>query len=197
MTDIACVHSTWLGHGAGANAARPTDARLEASVEWVVLWTKPRAEKRVARVLDAREIPIWLPTVTLRRRWSDRWKEVEFPLFPGYLFVQNLTHWTELLCVPGVLTIVKCGDKAARIRESQMAELKAALLLLSASEEQPEVVHDFEPSDRVKVIDGPMAGLIGVVREIRGRRRLLIGFEQIGRAVAMSIGSAQVQRCAT
>jgi transcription antitermination factor NusG len=165
--------------------------------EWLVLWTKPRAEKSVARALGANAHPVWLPMVAVRRRWSDRWKEVEFPLFPGYLFVQGITQLTDVLRVPGVLTIVKNGDKPARIRDSKVAELRAALPLLPVADQQPEVVHDFAPADRVKVIDGPLAGLIGVVREIRGSRRLLIGFEEIGRAVAMSIGASRVQKCST
>jgi transcription antitermination factor NusG len=48
----------------------------------------------------------------------------------------------------------------------------------------------------VRVVDGPMAGLAGVVREMRGRRRLLIGIEQIGHALALSIGAADVERVA-
>jgi transcription antitermination factor NusG len=162
-----------------------------------VLWTKPRAEKRVAQALEAQDIPNWLPTITVRRQWSDRWQDVEFPLFPGYLFVQNTSaHWSELLNVPGVLTVVKHGNNAARVRESQISELKAAIPLISTGDQQPEVVNDFELADRVSVIDGPLAGLVGVVREIRGRgRRLLIGFEQIGRAVAILIGSAQLRKC--
>jgi transcription antitermination factor NusG len=46
----------------------------------------------------------------------------------------------------------------------------------------------------VRVIEGPLAGLIGVVREIRGSRRLLVGFEQISRALSISIGAAAVER---
>ena len=53
-----------------------------------VIWTKPRAEKAVARALEAKQVVHWLPTYLQKRKgkWSDRWKEVEFPLFPGYLF---------------------------------------------------------------------------------------------------------------
>jgi hypothetical protein len=40
-----------------------------------------------------------------------------------------------------------------------------------------------------------MAGLVGVVREMRGKRRLLVGFEQIGRALSVSIGAADVEAC--
>jgi len=192
------VNSTTSVATTEAPGASPnSDAVRREGSDWLVLWTKPRAEKRVAQALEAKEITNWLPTITVRRQWSDRWKDVEFPLFPGYLFVQNsLAHWSELLKVPGVLTVVKHGNSAARIRESQITDLRAAIPLIATGDQQPEVVTDFELADRVSVVDGPLAGLVGVVRQIRGRgRRLLIGFEQIGRAVAVSIGSAQVRKC--
>jgi transcription antitermination factor NusG len=75
-----------------------------------------------------------------------------------------------------------------------MVELRQALDRLSPAEHEPEVVHDFEMGERVKVVDGSLAGVIGVIREIRGGRRLLIGVEQIGQALSISIGSARVQR---
>lgn len=185
-----------------------TDAALALSVSeapeasereraWVAIWTRARAEKSVTRLLESRQVSAWLPTLTVRRRWSDRWKDVESVLFPGYLFARvSLGDWPTLLRVPGVLTVVKDGRKPARIRDSQMAELRTAIACLAAGEHQPEVVHDFEPSARVRITEGPMAGLIGVIREIRGKRRLLVGLEQIGHAVAVSIGAAHVQPCA-
>ena len=163
---------------------------------WLVVWTRPRAEKAVAKAIESRSFPIWLPTVTVRRRWSDRWKEVEFPLFPGYLFAQvPIDNWSALLRVPGVLTVVKHGRKPARIREGQMADLRFAIDRLISCGQAPEVVHDFEPGERVGVVDGPMQGLAGVVREMRGKRRLLVGFEQIGTALTVSIGTERVTRC--
>jgi transcription antitermination factor NusG len=172
---------------------------VEASVPrdkaWIAIWTKARAEKSVARTLEARAISVWLPTVVVRRRWSDRWKEVQFVVFPGYVFARiDLNEWGALLRVAGVLTVVKDGAKPARIRDAQLTELRSALAGLALGEHPPEVIADFKPSTRVRVIDGPMAGLIGVVRQVRGKRRLLVGLEQIGHAVAVSIGVARVER---
>lgn len=172
----------------------PTVTEL-GHLTWLAVWTKPRAEKAVARALGLNAVSLWLPIVSARRRWSDRWKDVELPLFPGYLFAQaTMQTWPALLRVVGVLTVVKQGHKPAWIRERQMAELRLAVERLISNDEEPEVVEAFEPGDRVRVIDGPMAGLVGVTREIRGSRRLLIGVEQIGRALSVSIGAADVER---
>lgn len=174
-----------------------TNADIATDVGWLAVWTKPRAEKAVARVLDARAVTCWLPTIRVRRRWSDRWKEVDVPLFPGYLFAQpHVRSWTSLLAIPGVLTIVKRHRTPAWIREQQMTDLRSAVERVIVGDREPEIVNDFHAGDLVRVLDGPMAGLTGVVREIRGSRRLLVGLEQIGRALSLSIDAAQVERVA-
>jgi transcription antitermination factor NusG len=166
-------------------------------LKWLAVWTKPRAERVAAGMLEARGVAVWLPTITVRRRWSDRWKEVEVPMFPGYLFAQaGIGSWPELLRVHGVLTIVKQGRVPAWLRDHQMLELRAAVERICLGEQEPEVVDDYEVGERVRVIDGPMAGLVGIVREKRGGRRLLVGVEQIGRALSLSIGAARVERVA-
>jgi len=165
------------------------------ALKWLAVWTRPRAEKVAAEMLELRGITAWLPTMKVSRKWSDRWKEVVLPVFPGYLFAQAASdNWPELLRVRGVLTIVKEGRKPAWIREHQMQELRAAVEYVASGARDPEVVEDFELGARVRVIEGPMAGLVGVVREKRGGRRLLVGFEQIGRALSISIGAARVER---
>ena len=56
---------------------------------WVVVWTESRAEKQVESRLAASGIEAWLPKFVARRRWSDRWRDVVLPLFPGYLFARG------------------------------------------------------------------------------------------------------------
>jgi transcription antitermination factor NusG len=178
-----------------ALAAPTAYAEQLANGKWVAVWTRPRAEKAAAHVFARRAVPHWLPTLRVRRRWSDRWKDVELPLFPGYLFAQTESKaWPSILTVPGVLTVVKNGRNPAWISAERMVELRRAVDRVVLGEQEPEVIDDFEPGDRVRVVDGPMAGLIGVVREVRGRRRLLVGFEQIGRALSILIGAAKVER---
>lgn len=56
---------------------------------WFVVWTASRAEKKVESRIAAMGIEVWLPMVTEKRRWSDRWREVVTPLFPGYIFASG------------------------------------------------------------------------------------------------------------
>src|SRR5256885_2089654 len=86
---------------------------------WFVIWTESRAEKRVEKRISALGLTAWLPIVKERHRWSDRWREVECPLFPGYLFARATgVDWHRALQAPGVLTVVKKGGKLALVDDS-------------------------------------------------------------------------------
>src|ERR1700704_4305088 len=87
-------------HFAGSQDAQPDP--------WFVIWTESRAEKKVEARLAALGLSPWLPMVKERHRWSDRWREVIRPLFPGYLFVRaRSVEWHKVLQTPGVLTVIK------------------------------------------------------------------------------------------
>jgi transcription antitermination factor NusG len=159
---------------------------------WFVVWTESRAEKKVESRIAALGMEPWLPRVTQRRRWSDRWRDVEIPLFSGYVFARPAAEWHQVLRAPGVLTVVKSGGKPARLSDGFVQEL---------ARRSPGGGHDveplpetarFEPGDEVIVQDGPFRGVRGVVRELRGGRQLIIWVSAIGRGVAFKIGSALV-----
>ena len=174
--------------------ARPAECKTLQS--WIAIWTKPRAEKAVARFLEGRDVEVWLPLINSRRQWSDRVRVVALPLFPGYLFGRAaIGTWPSLLRTPGVLTVVKHGVQPAWIRDQQMDDLRAAVERIGKFGIEPDVENQyFDDGDCVRVVEGPMAGLVGRVLEHRGGRRLLIGIEQIGRAISVSIKAAAVVR---
>lgn len=164
------------------------------AIGWYVVWTEPRAEKKVASRIAARGDDVWLPTYTTKRRWSDRWKEVVLPLFPGYLFARTSGgSWRELLQTPGVLTLVKDGGVPALLTDSFIHHLRS---VVAAPESEAEPIESLPATvstgDKVIVQEGPLAGLRGTVLEVRGARRLLIWVEAVGRGVACTIGSAKV-----
>lgn len=69
----------------------------------------------------------WLPTVTERRRWSDRWREMETALFPECLFARPAAEWHVVLQTPGVLTMVKSEGRPARLSDEFVQELREAI----------------------------------------------------------------------
>lgn len=165
---------------------------------WFVIWTESRAEKKVASRIAAQGIEQWIPTVRERHKWSDRWKEVIMPLFPGYLFARgSAEHVFRLLRTPGVLTVVKAGAKPALLSDSFVRSLRQALECSGFIAEPVIAPQTFAVHDEVIVQEGPLAGLRGVVQQVRGGRQLVICVQEIGRGVAFTIGSGLAVRRAT
>lgn len=150
--------------------------------------------KKVESRIAALGLSPWLPTVTERQRWSDRWREVVLPLFPGYLFVARAraAEWHKVLRTPGVLTIVKHEGKPAFLPNDFIVYLRDSIE--RGQGQKITQVADFRPGDQVVVVqDGPLQGVRGVVREQRSGRQLVIWVDQIGRGIAFTIGSALIR----
>jgi transcription antitermination factor NusG len=161
---------------------------------WFVIWAESRAEKQVAKRLSALGLSPWLPIVRERHRWSDRWREVEMPLFPGYLFARaDLADWPRILRTPGVLTVITENGKPAGLTDTFIDSLRDAIGRDGAAPEPISESIDYMPGDEVIVQEGALRGVRGVVRERRGGRQLVVWVAEIGRGVAFTIGSALVK----
>ena len=161
---------------------------------WFVIWAESRAEKKVEQRMAAMGLEPWLPIVKERHRWSDRWREVECPLFPGYLFARATnTDWHKILRTPGVLTVVKEGGRPALLSSSFVTSLRDAIGREGAAPEPVTERVDYAQGDEVIVQEGVLCGVRGVVRERRSGRQLVIWVAEIGRGVAFTIGSALVK----
>lgn len=161
---------------------------------WFVIWAESRAEKKVAQRIAAMGLEPWLPIVKEHHRWSDRWREVECPLFPGYLFAKATNaDWPKILRTPGVLTVVKESGKPALLADSFVTSLRDAIGREGAVPEPVTERIEYAAGDEVIVQEGVLSGVRGVVRERRNGRQLVIWVAEIGRGVAFTIGAAMVR----
>lgn len=171
-----------------------SDESSEKNGQWFVVWAESRAEKKVEQRLAALGLTPWVPTFKERRRWSDRWRVVEFPLFPGYLFARATSgDWSKVLRTPGVLTVVKNGERPAMLTDGFVARLREAIERNPVPPEPVTEIPDYQPGDEVIVQEGALKGVSGIVRERRGARQLVIWVAEIGRGVAFTIGQTLVK----
>jgi transcription antitermination factor NusG len=171
-----------------------TDTREAQTGPWFVIWAESRAEKKVEKRMTALGLSPWLPIVKERHRWSDRWREVECPLFPGYLFARATNaDWPQILRAPGVLSVVKEGGKPALLADSFVTSLRDAIEREGAAPEAVTESVDYTPGDEVIVQEGVLRGVRGIVRERRSGRQLVLWVAEIGRGVAFTIGAALVK----
>ncbi len=94
---------------------------------WFAIQTRPRWEKNASILLEGKGYELFLPLYNCRRRWSDRIKEIELPLFPGYLFcrLSPQERILPLLTTPGVVGLVGIGRRPIPIPDHEIAAVQA------------------------------------------------------------------------
>jgi transcription antitermination factor NusG len=169
---------------------------VEEAPAWYACYTRARHEKQVARLLLERTFETFLPTLPVKRRWKDRTKSVDWPLFPSYVFVRfDLQDLHRVLITPGVSTIVRSNGQPVPIREQEVENVRRFAAQIRASGmPEPERVPYPEKGDRVRVAAGPLTGIEGIVTERRGRDRVVIGLKGVGQGLLVNVVAGTVRR---
>jgi len=156
---------------------------------WFALQVRARHEVMVANSLQGKGYEPFVPQYHSRRRWSDRIKVVEAPLFPGYLFCRfDINNRLPLLTAPGVIQIVAFNRVPAPVEEAEICAIQS--LVASGFPRQPWPF--LQAGDRVRIDSGPLRGLEGLLVEVRGTRRLVVSVSLLQRSVAVEIDSSLV-----
>ncbi len=159
------------------------------SYPWFALQVRSRYENIVTAHLDGKDYEWFLPLYKSRRRWSDRFKEIERPLFPGYLFCRlNPLNRLPILTTPGVVRIVGTSKTPIPIDETEIAAIQAAVK--SGLPSQP--LQFLRIGQRVRMNQGPLCGLEGILLNFRGRNHLVLSVTILQRSVAVQVENAAV-----
>jgi transcription antitermination factor NusG len=151
---------------------------------WYALRVRSNFERAVSESLGSKGYPEFLPTYRARRRWSDRIKEIRAPLFPGYVFCRfDANNRLPILQTPGVVSIVSFAKTPTPVEESEIAAVQRIVASDALSRPWPFL----NTGDRVQVIDGPLAGLEGILLEFKKSLRLVVSVTLLQRSVAVEI----------
>ena len=151
---------------------------------WYALTVRYQHEQRTQRSLQQKGLETLVPSYRSRRQWSDRMKEVELPLFAGYVLCRfALVERTRILTTPGVATIVGFGGAAAPLEDAEIAGIQRLL----ASKLRLAPWPYLKPGDRVRVEQGPMRGLEGTLLRTKDSLRLVIGVDLLQRSIAVEL----------
>lgn len=157
---------------------------------WYAVRVKPKFEKVVAQSLVSKGLSSFLPLYRERRRWSDRVKLVELPLFPGYVFCSlDVRQRLPVLQTPGVLHFVSFDGEPAPVEPSEIEALLRAADSGAALAPWPYL----REGQRVVVARGPMKGLNGILLKVRDEFRLIISVTLLQRSVAVEIDREAVR----
>lgn len=156
---------------------------------WFALQVRSRYESVAAAHLSGKGYECFLPKYKSRRRWSDRFKEVECPLFPGYVFCRlNPLYRLPIHITPGVILIVGRGKTPEPIDETEIAAIQSVVKSGLPSQPYPFL----QIGQRVRIDGGPLWGLEGVLLDFKGRHRLVLSVTLLRRSVAVQIEDSWV-----
>ncbi|MET0636003.1 MAG: UpxY family transcription antiterminator [Chitinophagaceae bacterium] len=145
--------------------------------KWLAIYSRPRWEKKVSQLLTEKGLECYCPLNKVRRKWSDRVKVVEEPLFKSYVFVKVTDEdRTSVRMTPGVVNFVYWNSKPAVIKEREINAIRMFMNEYENVEVQP---MDFRVDQRVKVLKGPLMDLQGKVISL-GHKTVKVAIESLG-----------------
>ncbi len=161
---------------------------------WYALWVKSRSEFVTARELTRKKIESFVPAATRVRQWADRKKKVDFPLFPGYVFVHINPKTEEFLNT--VKTRGSVGFvclEPGRPTSIPVQEISSLKLLL-ASGNQFDVYPAFKQGTTVRVKRGPLSGAVGILGKREGQDMFIVNIDILGRSVGTRISAEDIEQ---
>jgi transcription antitermination factor NusG len=133
--------------------------------KWLAIYTRPRWEKKVNSLLLEKGLESYCPLNKVRRKWSDRVKVVEEPLFKSYVFVKvSDEDRSAVRMTPGAINFVYWNGKPAVVREKEIVAIKKFL-----DEYENVEAHKVEikVDERVRVTNGTLMDHEGKVLDVR------------------------------
>jgi transcriptional antiterminator NusG len=160
--------------------------------EWFAVRTRPRHEKMVNKQLETNGIETYLPVSTQVRSWSDRRKAVDFPLFPGYLFVHTPASAQSRMRVfqaRGVVGFVGPRNEATSIPAEQIEAVRCMLQAQAECRPHPYL----NVGQRVRIRNGALRGLEGILVRVAGNHSLVVSVDLIQKSASIRLDGYEVE----
>ncbi len=153
-------------------------------MHWFALTVKPHHERAVEAQLNAKSLETYVPFYRSKRRWSDRVKTIELPLFSGYAFCRfRFEDRLKVLSIPSVTSMVGFGGTPCPIPDKEIE-----LVALIVNSGLPITPWPFlRIGDRVRICQGSLSGLEGILAKEKAQFRVVVNVEMLQRAVAVEI----------
>lgn len=163
----------------GAASQRPDQ------LSWYALQIQSKLGSVASATLRGKGYEEFLPLYRSRRRWSDRIKELELPLFPGYLFCRFdvSDRLMPILTTPGVIGIVGAGKTPLPVNDEEIEAVRAILRSGLIAQPWPFL----RAGSKVYIEGGPLAGVEGIVTNTDKVYRLIVSVHLLQRSVAVEI----------
>ncbi len=161
---------------------------MKEELNWNVVYTGSRQEKKVAQKLTEMQVENYLPLIKVLSQWSDRKKLVEKPLFNGYVFVKPHKRADDIIRTTGVVGFLKYNKANAIVRQHEIETIQSLIhygydITVLDNAEQMQV------GEKVMVTDGSLKGQIGELYQKKDSKWFIIHFENFGSSIQVKIPS--------
>ncbi|PBJ13887.1 UpxY family transcription antiterminator [Flavobacterium sp. ACN6] len=141
-------------------------------MNWYVVYTKPKWEKKVADKLGQLGIECYCPLIAQVKQWSDRKKKIEVPLFNSYVFVQIAdSDRNSVFQVAGVVRYLFWLGKPAIVKDQEIEVIKTSLQATNISDVS---VSTIQVGDKIKLDSGAFSNQNAIVQEISNKYYVLV-----------------------
>lgn len=161
--------------------------------KWYAVYVKSRYEKKSAWLLERDGVEVYLPLITRIKKWSDRRKKVEEPLFRSYIFIHSdLRNYYDILNTPGVVRFVCFEGRPVDMPDNQIVAIKE---YVGQVEHEGEVVipQDLHKGQLVMIKYGSMKGLQGHLTEILGKHYVIVDIEIVGHSLPITVSKSMIE----
>ncbi len=166
-----------------------------AQPNWFAVVTKPRQEQIALENLQRQDFECFLPLAeNPYQKRNKKNKRLIEPLFPRYLFINAIAEVQNLAPVRstrGVISMVRFGTELAVVPDSIIQAIKNRIDPTTGLIQIKPV--EIKTGDKVRVFDGPLAGITGIVHERNSETRTLILMELLGRQTIVQVDSLLLQ----
>ncbi len=166
------------------------DRKLERL--WYVLHTKSRHEKVVDDLLLKKSVEAYLPLITVRSKRRDRKVMIRVPLFPGYIFVKTDLHpnsHLEVVKTAGAVRLL--GNKLGPVPVPD--QTIDSLQIMVDSNHTVTTGHQLKTGDKVMVVFGPFAGVVGTFVRYGSKGRVIVNIEALGQYAGVEVSEDDIE----
>ena len=166
---------------------------MSTEKKWYVLYTKPRWEKKVASLLDIKNVEQYCPLNKVTKQWSDRKKVVLEPLFKGYIFVfiEESSKW-EVAKTDGIINFVHWLGKPAVVKASDIENIRKFLNEFS-NVQLTQCTTEIKVNETVIIKQGLLMNYKGIVMEVIGKS-VRLKIDELGITLTATIEQKNLEK---
>ena len=165
---------------------------FQNELHWFVFYTKPKAEFQVQNELSSMGYEVFLPLTKKMTVWKNRQRKLTpHVLFPNYIFVRTSPcNLYSIVNIHGIKYFISCSEKPSVIPDKDIEVIRTMINLNT----DIIVETDFENGEKVRVVNGQLAGYDGIIERRNGKSRFGIQIEALNKTILADITSFDLEK---